>query len=457
MLKPKHRSFQNFYRLLVSSVSSQQAHVVHPNEPRTAETQKHQRQGAIWQPQVAVLGWGPFCRWGISFQSCQGSPGPLRRKPLHFRCLNRDQPPPKLCRAMSSALLTQLPTHVLLYADPAFLPGVWKRLIQQISETRAASHRTPNAHLCGPRASLCAFSSLVLGSDSCVSPQGRSTREMGLRGRVRQRGVKGRGPGPSANGRNGGSSPGPRWGEGRGGRAAPRLPALLLPGSRRHGCRRAVGEDRPHCPQRGLNAGALPAPHRWGGALVAPGREGCRSGPVRAVPAGRRRCTTACPASAGCGVALGGSGSFGGSERVAWREEGCGVSPFCDRSGCARNHRVLFYGDDLSDLQKEAERGAALQPTLFVALLGCSVLLYFRVSLMDPGFVRAEEEAEVHHVVNGRRTGAARSVGFLPLLHKNNLKWFLLRLAQGRRVQPIGWWGLRGFDPCSVTGGVCGL
>lgn len=120
------------------------------------------------------------------------------------------------------------------------------------------------------------------------------------------------------------------------------------------------------------------------------------------------------------------------------RGSGCGVSPFCDRSGCTRNHRVLFYGDDLSDLQKEAERGAALQPTLFVALLGCSVLLYFRVSLMDPGFVRAEEEAEVHHVVNGRRTGAARSVGFLPLLHKNNLKWFLLRLAQGRRVQPIG-------------------
>lgn len=296
----------------MSSVSSQQAHVVHPNEPRTAETQKHQRQGAIWQLQVAVLGWGPFCRWGISFQSCQGSPGPLRRKPLRFRCLNRDQPPPKLCRAMSSALLTQLPTHVLLYAAPAFLPGVWKRLIQQISETRAASHRTPNAHLCGPRASLCAFSSLVLGSDSCVSPQGRSTREMGLRGRVGQRGVKGRGPGPSANGRNGGSSPGPRWGEGRGGRAAPRLPALLLPGSRRHGCRRAVGEDRPHCPQRGLNAGALPAPHRWGRALVAPGREGCWSGPVRAVPAGRRRCTTACPASAGCGVALGGVRQFWG-------------------------------------------------------------------------------------------------------------------------------------------------
>ncbi|XP_048821955.1 palmitoyltransferase ZDHHC12 isoform X3 [Lagopus muta] len=47
-----------------------------------------------------------------------------------------------------------------------------------------------------------------------------------------------------------------------------------------------------------------------------------------------------------------------------------------------------------TDLQKEAERGAVLQPALFVALLGCSVLLYFRVSLMDPGFVRADEEAE---------------------------------------------------------------
>lgn len=197
MLKPKHRSFQNFYRLLVSSVSSQQAHVVHPNEPRTTETQKHQRQGAIWQPQVAVLGWGPFCRWGISFQSCQGSPGPLRRKPLRFRCLNRDQPPPKLCRAMSSALQTQLPTHTFCYTQPPpFSPGCGNRLIKQISETRAASHRTPNAHLCGPRASLCAFSSLVLGSDSCVSPQGRSTRGNGAEGPRRAARCEGTWPGP---------------------------------------------------------------------------------------------------------------------------------------------------------------------------------------------------------------------------------------------------------------------
>lgn len=76
-----------------------------------------------------------------------------------------------------------------------------------------------------------------------------------------------------------------------------------------------------------------------------------------------------------------------------------------------------------------------LQPALFVALLGCSVLLYFRVSLMDPGFVRADEEAEVHRCMNGRCAGAARSVG---ILLRNNLEWFLLCLAQGKRVQPVG-------------------
>ncbi|NXG48415.1 ZDH12 palmitoyltransferase, partial [Psilopogon haemacephalus] len=43
-----------------------------------------------------------------------------------------------------------------------------------------------------------------------------------------------------------------------------------------------------------------------------------------------------------------------------------------------------------SDLQKQEERGELLQPLTFVLLVLCSVLLYFRVSLMDPGFVKPE-------------------------------------------------------------------
>ncbi|NXY83303.1 ZDH12 palmitoyltransferase, partial [Alcedo cyanopectus] len=47
-----------------------------------------------------------------------------------------------------------------------------------------------------------------------------------------------------------------------------------------------------------------------------------------------------------------------------------------------------------SDLQKQVERGELLQPLIFVLLVSCSVLLYFKVSLMDPGFVKPEEELE---------------------------------------------------------------
>lgn len=46
-------------------------------------------------------------------------------------------------------------------------------------------------------------------------------------------------------------------------------------------------------------------------------------------------------------------------------------------------------------MQKQEERGELLQPLIFVLLVLCSVLLYFKVSLMDPGFVKAEEEAKV--------------------------------------------------------------
>ncbi|NXN97218.1 ZDH12 palmitoyltransferase, partial [Rhinopomastus cyanomelas] len=53
-----------------------------------------------------------------------------------------------------------------------------------------------------------------------------------------------------------------------------------------------------------------------------------------------------------------------------------------------------------SDLQKQAERGELLQPLVFASLVLCSVLLYLRVSLMDPGFVKPEEELEVFHLSN---------------------------------------------------------
>ncbi|KFP29101.1 putative palmitoyltransferase ZDHHC12, partial [Colius striatus] len=55
-----------------------------------------------------------------------------------------------------------------------------------------------------------------------------------------------------------------------------------------------------------------------------------------------------------------------------------------------------------SDLRKRVERGELLQPLSFASLVLCSVLLYLKVSLMDPGFVTPEEEVEVDHFTNGR-------------------------------------------------------
>lgn len=59
----------------------------------------------------------------------------------------------------------------------------------------------------------------------------------------------------------------------------------------------------------------------------------------------------------------------------------------------------MFFGY-LSDLQKQEERGELLQPLIFVLLVLCSVLLYFKVSLMDPGFVKPEEEVKVNPLMN---------------------------------------------------------
>ncbi|XP_018588360.2 palmitoyltransferase ZDHHC12-B isoform X1 [Scleropages formosus] len=50
---------------------------------------------------------------------------------------------------------------------------------------------------------------------------------------------------------------------------------------------------------------------------------------------------------------------------------------------------VLFLYD--TDLRRHEESGQLAQPVLFVLLVLVSVLLYFAVSLMDPGFVMSEE------------------------------------------------------------------
>ncbi|XP_028571561.2 palmitoyltransferase ZDHHC12 [Podarcis muralis] len=45
-----------------------------------------------------------------------------------------------------------------------------------------------------------------------------------------------------------------------------------------------------------------------------------------------------------------------------------------------------------TDLQRQEEQGDLLQPLLFLALVLCSMSLYFVVSLMDPGYVEHDEE-----------------------------------------------------------------
>ncbi|XP_075434722.1 palmitoyltransferase ZDHHC12 isoform X1 [Ascaphus truei] len=49
---------------------------------------------------------------------------------------------------------------------------------------------------------------------------------------------------------------------------------------------------------------------------------------------------------------------------------------------------VLFLHD--TDLRQNEARGKLLQPLAFVSLVLCSVLLYFVVSLMDPGYVLSD-------------------------------------------------------------------
>uniref|UniRef100_A0A4W3IRS7 Palmitoyltransferase n=1 Tax=Callorhinchus milii TaxID=7868 RepID=A0A4W3IRS7_CALMI len=53
---------------------------------------------------------------------------------------------------------------------------------------------------------------------------------------------------------------------------------------------------------------------------------------------------------------------------------------------------VCVSGDLSLYLRQSEQRGDLLQPVCFVLLVLCSVLLYFIISLMDPGYVTADEE-----------------------------------------------------------------
>lgn len=44
-----------------------------------------------------------------------------------------------------------------------------------------------------------------------------------------------------------------------------------------------------------------------------------------------------------------------------------------------------------AELRKQEETGQLVQPVLFVLLVLVSVLLYFAVSLMDPGFIMSDD------------------------------------------------------------------
>ncbi|XP_078238860.1 palmitoyltransferase ZDHHC12 isoform X2 [Pogona vitticeps] len=54
----------------------------------------------------------------------------------------------------------------------------------------------------------------------------------------------------------------------------------------------------------------------------------------------------------------------------------------------------LIFPPFFPDLQREVERGELLQPLLFVTLIFFSTVLYFAVSLMDPGYVEQDQDGE---------------------------------------------------------------
>ncbi|XP_061459539.1 palmitoyltransferase ZDHHC12 isoform X2 [Rhineura floridana] len=75
-------------------------------------------------------------------------------------------------------------------------------------------------------------------------------------------------------------------------------------------------------------------------------------------------------------------------------------------------HPALSWGITLglflhsTDLRRQAERGDLLRPLLFLSLVLCSVLLYFAVSLMDPGYV--EQDGDPKQPMRARHCQACR-------------------------------------------------
>ncbi|KAM6430930.1 palmitoyltransferase ZDHHC12 isoform 2-T2 [Liasis olivaceus] len=62
-----------------------------------------------------------------------------------------------------------------------------------------------------------------------------------------------------------------------------------------------------------------------------------------------------------------------------------------------------------TDLRRQIEQGDLLQPSLFILLVLCSVILYFVVSLMNPGYVEDNENEK--DSVNGQQNAAGSPQG----------------------------------------------
>ncbi|XP_035995798.1 probable palmitoyltransferase ZDHHC12 isoform X2 [Fundulus heteroclitus] len=96
---------------------------------------------------------------------------------------------------------------------------------------------------------------------------------------------------------------------------------------------------------------------------------------------------------------------------------------------------ILFLYD--TELRKQEETGQVLQPVLFVLLVLVSVLLYFAVSLMDPGFILSED-SDLQQPMRSKHCQACqrcvrRYDHHCPWIEncvgERNHRWFLVYLA----------------------------
>ncbi|KAM4532133.1 palmitoyltransferase ZDHHC12-B isoform 2-T2 [Fundulus diaphanus] len=115
---------------------------------------------------------------------------------------------------------------------------------------------------------------------------------------------------------------------------------------------------------------------------------------------------------------------------------------------------ILFLYD--TELRKQEETGQILQPVLFVLLVLVSVLLYFAVSLMDPGFILSED-SDLQQPMRSKHCQACqrcvrRYDHHCPWIEncvgERNHRWFVVYLAVQLLVLL---WGLHitwtGFSP----------